>query len=557
MAKKRKKHTPKWQAKLLETKEFLKGLNWPKIAKISLVLLIVAVCFYVFMRFTLLITVDGSKYYSYLKYFNGEASIGSWDRVRGFSFPLIIFIITKIFGDSIKGILIGFFLFYLGLLYFAIKVIKDLIKDNNLEKRSFTIWVIFASLFLFNPLIIGYSHTLLTEAVMPFFYMLTIYLCLNWNNYSFKENRKKFLIILGLLTVIAIFCWFIKQPYAPAIWLALFLTSILSGIYHKNIRIFVEKFAGFILCLILTVISIFTWNSYLDHHGNNNDSVNTSYLSNLLTTYTYHYRPISKETYCNQEFIDNTYFREKDKTKLLDFIEDNENWCDYVNFYMITDMDDKWKETEVIIREGNSLSLKESLYYYSKRLIRNPLLVMHSYYKNYLAIIDLEQALFTPEYVSSGILKADAIHENKTIGYVVFKEGQLNSWWLWQDEETIPKELLETKMGMEKFESTTTTNSKLSIIMQIFEDGSDLSFKILLFLCLPIFIYGFIQFLIHKDNLSYLMITLLSGVSFGHILFHVVMSAIIDRYCYPIYPLMLLCLVIMLMDKSKKYELKR
>ena len=46
------------------------------------------------------------------------------------------------------------------------------------------------------------------------------------------------------------------------------------------------------------------------------------------------------------------------------------------------------------------------------------------------------------------------------------------------------------------------------------------------------------------------MITLLSGVSFAHIMFHAMMSAIIDRYAYPVYPLMLICLIILLMDKS-------
>ena len=45
-------------------------------------------------------------------------------------------------------------------------------------------------------------------------------------------------------------------------------------------------------------------------------------------------------------------------------------------------------------------------------------------------------------------------------------------------------------------------------------------------------------------------------MSFGQIMFYCITSAIIDRYIYPVYPLMLLCVVILFMDKSKKYCLK-
>ena len=62
--------------------------------------------------------------------------------------------------------------------------------------------------------------------------------------------------------------------------------------------------------------------------------------------------------------------------------------------------------------------------------------------------------------------------------------------------------------------------------------------------------------ILKKKNKSYFMITILSGATFTGIFFHVFTGYLIDRYCYPVYPMMVLCMIIMCMDKSKKYCLK-
>ena len=117
---------------------------------------------------------------------------------------------------------------------------KSLIKENGLEQRQIVYWVLFIFFFLFNPLIIGYSHTLLTEAVTPFFYFLAAYLCLKWNEVDFKENQRKFIIYSIILILVGVFVWFIKQPYAPTYWGLLLITSFMSGIYHRKMRFFLQ-----------------------------------------------------------------------------------------------------------------------------------------------------------------------------------------------------------------------------------------------------------------------------------------------------------------------------
>lgn len=531
-----------------------KDLTPRNIISIIAILFILIITISVFMKFTLLITVDGSSYYQYLKYFEGKASFGEWPTVRGFSFPLIIFLITKIFGNSIRGILIGFLLFFLGMAFFAYKILKALIKENGLEQRQILYWVLFVFFFLFNPLIIGYSHTLLTEAVTPFFYFLAAYLCLKWNEIDFKENKKKFIIYSVILILIGVFVWFIKQPYAPAYWGLLLITSVMSGIYHHKLRFFLQKIPVFVLCLVCTVLSIMAWNQFLINNGKENvENSNSTMLANSSIGFVYHYKQIKKSEFCDIEYIQNKNISEKDKNKIFELEKNNEEWCDYLVLFDIYGLSSNYIETSVIIQKEKTVNLKEVANFYIKNFMKHPFLIIHSYYENYLVLLNLEGKI---GYVPTGIMEANVVGENHGIGYIVFTEGYKNCWWLWQDPKELPQDMKNLFDGMSHFESNTNTGSKVSAIMQILEKGSDLTFTIFLYLSLPICIYGFIMSIIKKKDKSYFMITVLSGSAFIGIFFHVFTDALIDRYSYPVYPLMLLCMIIMCMDKSKKYVLK-
>lgn len=531
-----------------------KDLTPRKIISIIAILFILIITISIFMKFTLLITVDGSSYYQYLKYFEGKASFGEWPTVRGFSFPFIIFLITKIFGNSIRGILIGFLLFFLGMAFFAYKILKILIKENDLEYRQIIYWVLFVFFFLFNPLIIGYSHTLLTEAVTPFFYILAAYLCLKWNEIEFKDNKKKFIIYSIILILIGVFVWFIKQPYAPAYWGLLLISSVMSGIYHRKLKFFLQKIPVFFFCLVCTVLSIIAWNQFLTLNGKSEiEFDNSQMMANASIGFVYHYRELKKQDFCNINVIQNKKMDEKSKNKILELEKSNENWCDYLVLYDIYDLNLNYIETDGIIKKNENKSFQEVIGFYLKSIIKHPILVMHSYYENYLVLLNLERA---KEYNLSGVIEADVKGENHGTGYIVLKEGYKNCWWQWQDWNSISENMQQLVTGMNQFESNTNTGSKVSIIMQILEKGSDLTFTIFLYLSLPVCIYGFIMSIIKKRDKSYFMITVLSGSAFIGIFFHVFTVALLDRYCYPVYPLMLLCMIIMCMDKSKKYVLK-
>lgn len=533
---------------------YFKSLTYKDYIKFLIIFLILIISYYIFMKFTLIITVDGSKYYSYLDYFKGIKNIGTWDTIRGFSFPLIIYLITLLFGANIRGIVFGFYLFYIGMLFFGYKIIATLIVENKIKKSQITIWMLYLLAFLFNPLIIGYGHTLLTEAITPFFYVMLIYICIKWNKMSFRKSKKQFIIYSVIIVLLSVFVWFIKQPYAPAIWIMIFTASILSGLYNHNCHIFLQKFLVFIICLISTFISVKAWNLLIESHNESKiiNITNSSILANTLEGYSYHFIQLNKDTYCSIEYVKNSVLDENDKQKVYDLINNNAEWCDFVNFYDITGIDGNRLEQLIIIKNNKDLSLSESLSFLIKAYVNHPVLVAHSYFENYLGIINLERV--NSNYVASGRIEPNVGGENAAIAYITFHEGYKNAWWLWQDKKQLSNELIELSTGMENYESVTNTDSVLSPIMEILSDGSNLSFKLLLLICFPVMVYAFIRYLINKKSISYFVITLLSATSFGHIMFHVFTGAIIDRYCYPVYPLMLLCLIAMIMEKNSTNE---
>lgn len=532
-------------------KSCLKKINVPKVLIVILIFNLFFLTSYVFFKFSLLVTYDGSFYHSYLKYFNNEASLGTWPTIRGFSFPLIMYIITKVFSDTTDGFVMGFYIFYIMMLVFTALIIRQLLKDNKIKRYQSKYWALYVILFLFNPLIIGYSHTLLTEAVVPFFYILTMYLCLKFKNVNFKENKIKFIFLSIILIFISIFVWFIKQPYAPAIWMTLFLTSLLSGIMNKSFKQFLSKFIVFVLALVFTVISISSWNTVLKVNGKEEiENPNSGILANSLLGSNINFKRVNQSKVCDVKYINSLDLSEVEKRNIENLISNNENWCEYIRVYDVLDLESNYVESKVLIQKDTVVSTKESIKFYLSSLFDHPLLFMHAYFENYLTILNFEEVNLDPEigYISTGKIIGNSIHENNNIGYIVFHEGYKTCWWQWEDK--IPDEMKELVADMKDFEDDTNTNSNLSPLMQILQQFSNITFMFGLLISLPVFIFGFIMCFVRKDNNSYFMITILSGAAFTNIFFHVIMSALIDRYCYPVYPLMLLCIIIMFMDKK-------
>ncbi len=546
-----------WGDLISKLKLFLQNLTWQDYFKFLVIIITLALFTYCYFKFTLIITVDGSYYYHYLKFFKGIESFANWPTVRGYSFPLILLIITNIFGSTSKGILIGFYIFMLVLFFLTYKILFSSLSKSDKKYNWFKYYSILTLFFLFNPLIIGYSHTLLTEAVVPAIFMLMVFLSYKFYKISWYKSKKKFIIYSLVLSFISSFMWFLKQPYAPAIWMMIFLTAIISWITTKKFKEFVPKIITFVGCLLFTVISMFSWNKFLEFKGKNDDAdTNQTMLTAALTNSSLHFQKLDYQTYCDKDYISNLNLNATKKNKINDLINTNDDWCNHIILYAVSNISGNIVDYNYIIYEGKKVETTDAFNYFFQNLIQHPILVLHNYYEGYLTILNFEKVnLINDTYMAPGTISSGVTHENTSIAYLPYRDNIGNAWWIWNpDISNFPEDFQQSAIDMKSFESNTNSTGNIGVIMRILTQFSDFTFSFFLVISLPVFIYGFIMCFRKRTDDRYYLITILSGASFTNVAFHVLMAALIDRYAYPVYPLMLLCVLLLFADKRPDTE---
>ena len=513
----------------------------------------------IYFQFSLIVTPDGSQYFWYTRILDGDLPMSMWSNTRGFSFPILLYIFKHLFGSTPLGILIGFFLIYCILIFASALILKNILnKYNKNSKFNVLYWILYLLLIVFNPLIIGYSHTLLTEAIAPAIIILTVYLAYKWKDISWNTTRKKTIIYTVVFTLLVVFMWFLKQPYTPVIIFVLMLSSLLTGIKEKSWKKLLEKFVCVIIASIALLISIFTWNGILIANDVNmdNNHTNSGFLSNgILVSLNPHYVLKSKEEYCSINYIENSLLSEKEKEEIKDLSEESKDWCDYVRVYDVIENSGKLVRQTSLISKTKRISVTESLNFLIRNTLENPRLTLSSYYRNYMGIINLYQVkLISYELGYTTVNKFDfnATHENNSIGMVVFQDTS-KCWWEYPDWSNEVREYEEVKY-MKNFEGKEEHNKILGELINNIAPFYLSLFKIILLLALPLAIYSFAKYIKNKDNDIYFLTTVIFGSSFLHILFHAILGATIDRYAFPVYPLALLGLILLLIPKKLKRQ---
>ncbi len=518
----------------------LKKLSFKNYLNIFLLTVILICETYVFFQYKMIFFPDGQLYYSLSRIIVGSTSLSHWSAVRGFGFPLIIAIWTKLFGDSSFGLILGSFIFYLFLILGIGFLIQKFIKINKVKNRSL-FFFLYLLIVAFNPLIIGYQHTLLTEAVMPSFYLLTIMLCLKWYKINYNDNKKTYIAINIIFVILAIWIWFIKQPYSPAFYIALLLTAVLTAIYYKSWKIFATRMITVVMCFCFMMLSIFIWDNTLTKNSAASASaLDVAYMSNNiyggLSVYYYYVKP---ENFCDIDYIQSLDLSLKEKEKINSIYEqDKENWCSHIVMYELKDRYKQHIATEVIISNDDKIDMAENTIFLLKNIWRHPTLVLKSYFYNYLAIADIQERDLNRGVVSSLNYEPYVWGENLSNGMMA----------LTIDNNTV----VFNNKSLAKFnEKTTPSNIDLMNILLIHNNLCYYLYKLLIFLALPIFMYSFIKFIKNK-NINYFLISICSLTTFVDAFFHVFTGHVIDRYAYPVYPLMILVLILLFMEKNNE-----
>lgn len=215
-------------------------------------ILTIIVAIIIFYQFYVTFTFDSVEYYYLSLIIKGEISFSNWSLVRGFSFPLLISDFTFLFGQSMFGLKTGLLLFYVGLSYLSYFVINKFLSKSKKEKIA--IYILYLIYIVFNPIIMSYSHSLLTESIMPFILLLSIVLSEKFSVIDFEKNKIKFALLSLYFIFITIFTWFLKQPYVIAILFVPLLSIILNVLKDKNWLNFVIKISVIVVSIVGLII---------------------------------------------------------------------------------------------------------------------------------------------------------------------------------------------------------------------------------------------------------------------------------------------------------------
>ncbi len=490
----------------------------------------------IFFSVPVVITWDSAHYLSMTAIFEKVNLWKNWDIVRGISFPLLIYFSDLIFGKSNVGLTILMFIFYLIMLFYVYKIVNNIF-DNKYPILKFILYFFV----IINPIIFGYYHTLLTEFVAITFGIISCYYSWKWIQiYDIKDKNN---IKISLIFIISlIFMWFIKQPYSSTVLFPYIISIILSLFKNHQIKNFITKLTTLFIALVVLFCSIIIWNNFLTNKGINiNTNRNSNnLLGNQIVQGIDHFKiEENKKEYKKENINKNKLLEKNEKQKLLSKENKLYKIISIYNFKnQIID--------QTIIKANNTISSKEGIKLLIKNLYKHPLLILESYYSNYLALSNVYSI-----YSNDGVLyfvkrkfNLNFIYENKSILLKPYKDDT-NLFYLNDELYSYAK----------FYENNISISNPLKLIVEFLMTIYTYIYKII-FILLP---FGLILSIYYKikqkkelnklskkaknfkccsNNLEnkekyFDLIIILLGYSFLHILAHAVLGCVIDRYTAP------------------------
>lgn len=516
------------------------------INSLPIMLLLLLTIFY--FQYSVTILWDSAHYMGYVNILEGILPFSNWDVVRGPVFPIIIHVGNILLGKTSQGLLMNTYIYYLFMLIFVYKILcYSFEKINFSQKRKKIMIFLIILTIIFNPIIFGFYHSLLTEFVAITLSTISCYLAIVWLDTDYENDRKKYIVLSLLFAIFTVFSWFLKQPYISCGLFPLIISYIISVFQDKKIKKIVIRTLTVLLSVICLISSIMIWNSILSKAGANptterNPSVS---LGNLLIDGMYFTRIESNAQTRDINYINNNVNLSKDeKSELLKMIANNKDY-QLINIY-----DNKGNiiDIDYIISCDGNVSIVNALKYIIKSFFNYPLRVIDGYVTNYLSIIDIYSTT-TDNSINYNITKKiDLTFSNEiiTIPTKSYYYGSSNIYYMLPEMEAM----------VTNYEQTNYSNKLLNYGMLLLSKIFLIVFKFA-FLLLPIlFILSIIiRIKIRKkynDKKVLNMIIILFGYGILHLLLHVVTGAIIDRYAIPAFISTYLGIIILLFQCIRK-----
>ncbi|MBP8707394.1 MAG: hypothetical protein KBH94_01570 [Caldisericia bacterium] len=477
-----------------------------------------------YLTFPMIITFDSAHYMGYVEILERKLPFSTWDIVRGPVFPILIHLSNLFLGKTSNGIVLFSFIFYIIMLFVSIKIIKEF--SHNNKKIQAILMVLFLFLVIFNIIVFGYYHTLLTEFVAMTVSIVSCYLSWKLLIMTIKEDRKHYFLFMLYFVVMVPFSWFLKQPYVSITLFPLVISTIISLFTSKPIKRVIPHFAILLLSIVSLFLGIFAWNKILESKGLETDTSRSSFnilgqsLINPLENY-----EVLKDP--DNEYLDNAKFLSIEERNVLN---DNKNKFNIVEVY-----DTKGTLIDqmlIKVKEDDSISSENAIKFMLKAFFTYPLETLNSYFVNYLGIINAYRTWTTDSahYQIDKNFNLLNCQENCAIAVQI---GQVKTNIYYMPNELFSRitnyeQILQTpplfRLGLNKL-------TKFSIISLNF---SLLILPVVLLFCIFEIIWGKIGKSLKNRKILYLIVILL-GYSFLHICAHAVVNATIDRYASPAY----------------------
>ena len=516
-----------------------------------LILLSIVVIVGLFFAFPIMITPDSALYYWYTNIFNGSIPISSWNIVRGPIMGLLIqlgLIINKKIGFQLLSC-IAYILTMFLIYWFLNYVDKKIVKLHNWWK------IIYCVLIIFNPLIYGYFHLMLTEFLAILLSTVSLILSYFYIDVSITTDKKKFLIYNLAFCFVALVLWFLKQPYVSIILISLGVVFIQSLIRNRDVKNIASKGMSLLLIGSVLVLGIKVWNTILEKNGVqlNTSKNNQSFITTGIISGVTNFHKVQDENK-NIEFIDGLDLSKQDKEKLKEIHSNKSIYKDYDIYQMYNMRNDSIVETVVLYKEGDVLSVKEAVNFYFKYFKQHPILYIEGYISNYLAIINIYptgalRADLSGDYYPIKHLTINSF-ENSSIGlsYLYSNDNYLWEGAFIDNEDYLKNNFIEnTQKDIKISQAIKKPLQYLGVVhLQLFK---------IVFLLAPVYtIYYTIKSRKNLTNKFNVLLKFGFACASLQVMFYAFFGALIDRYVIPAFPFLLAIYIIAIFKKGEKHE---
>lgn len=509
---------------------------------LSLILVPLLIITFLYFSFPVFFFPDSAVYYYNLEVLRGIHPMSHWQTFRGPSFSLFLLPFTFLLNDSMFSFLIPTYIFFIGSLAVIFSIISNALKDLTSSKiKEIVVYMVFLIFIVFNPVLFGYFHSLLTEFLAIFLGLVASFLSWKWIDISFNDNKLKYVIYNLAFILLIIFSWFLKQPYLSVTLFPLLVAAIISIIREASLRNIIQRILTVMSCLVFLFTSIFCWNSFLNKNNANTNSSDfnqlflsigiVSGISNLYLEDQIVYEKI--DSILEDNFLSDF---DKDKIKLILEGQSQETY----RIYKVLSYSGEVKDKMVLYHDSSNSATKEAISFWFRVLKKHPIVMLDSYLSNYLGAINI----YTTESSQYSIHPQKEFNEfsreNQGIG-LAFLNNDTNLLWMSTDQiEQLDKYNFANDSDIIPLEEKeTVSNFYLNTFKTTFA---------LLPLLFIFSVYGYIKTLKTKDTTKekyYSLILILLGLSVLHSISHVVTGSIIDRYFFIVFPEIILSLILL------------